>query len=486
MTIPAYFLILPIFFPVLCSLCLAFNVFENRKLRNAFVFASVLINSIFVISAVIAKPADGFTLLKISESLSIALRMDGMSRIFCAITAILWPLTAIYAFDYMKHEHKERKFFAFFLLAYGATSGVSLAKNFETMYLFFELLTFSTLPLVMHKMDYSARFAGKRYLIYSIAGASLGFIALVFISVYGTSTDFVLGGVLSGTALSEEVIQVLRIAFTLAFFGFGVKAALFPMCAWLPAASVAPTPVTALLHAVAVVKAGAFACIRLTYYSFSTDILTGSFAQYIPMIAAAITVVFGSLEAMRSNHLKRRMAWSTVSNLSYILLAVTTMSNFGLTAASLHMIFHAFIKITLFFCIGAIMEKSHMEYYDQIGGIAKEMPVTMLCFTVSGIALMGVPPSPAFFSKWAIGTACSSVNTWGYIGIAALIISALLTAIYVLSVSAKAYEKTEFVSTHNVKESLMMNIPIVLLTVSIIIMGIFGGAIQNTVSAWLF
>ncbi len=486
MTIPSYFLILPIVFPVLCAICLSFKAFQNRKLRNAFVLASVLINSIFVALIVTVPPADGFTLLKISISLSFSLKVDGMTRIFAAITAILWPLTTIYAFDYMKHENHERKFFAFFLLAYGATAGVALAQNLESMYLFFELLTFSTLPLVMHKMDYAARFAGKRYLVYSIAGASIGFIALVFISVYGTSTDFVLGGVFAGITLSEEVISVLRIAFTLAFFGFGVKAALFPMCAWLPSASVAPTPVTALLHAVAVVKAGAFACIRITYYSFGTELLSGTFAQYIPMLAAAITIIFGSLEAVRSNHLKRRMAWSTVSNLSYILLAVTAMCNAGLTAASLHMIFHAFIKITLFFCIGAIMEKSHTEYFDQIGGISKKMPVTMLCFTVSGIALMGIPPSPAFFSKWAIGTASSAVSTWGYVGIAALIISALLTAIYILSVSVKAYEKVDFISEHSVKESIMMNVPIIALTLCIILMGCFSGVIQNTVTAWLF
>ena len=487
MILNGFFYLLPIIFPIIAALCLSFNAFENIKLRRCFVFATVLINSIFIGVLLLFAPAnEALAILSFTDKLSIALRVDGMSRIFGAIIAILWPITTIYAFDYMKHEEHKRKFFAFFLLSYAATAGVALAANLESMYLFFELLTLATIPLVMHKMDYEARFAGKRYLIYSMIGASFGFIALVFISIYGTSTDFVLGGVLQGVALNENIISALRVAFTLAFFGFGVKAALFPMFAWLPSASVAPTPVTALLHAVAVVKAGAFACIRITYYSFGTKLLIGSFAQYLPMLAAVITIILGSFEAVRSNHLKRRMAWSTVSNLSYILLGVTTMCNAGLLAASQHMVFHAFIKITLFFCIGAIMEKSHADYFDQIGGLSKKMPITAICFTIAGIALMGLPPFPAFFSKWALGTASASVGTWGYAGIAALVISALLTAVYILSVSVKAYEKTDFSPEHTVKESTMMNIPIIILTVFIILLGCFSGVIQNTLTAWLF
>ena len=485
MILPTYILILPIILPALFSLFLSLKAFENEKLRNTFVFFGVLLNSLVLGLIVSCPPSEALTLVTISQKLSLMLNVDGMTRIFGAIIAILWPLTAIYAFDYMKHEHNKRKFFAFFLLSYSATAGVALAGNLESMYLFFELLTLATLPLVMHKMDYAARFAGKRYLIYSMTGAAFGFISLIFISVYGTTTDFTLGGVLSGVSLTDEVVTMLLIAFTASFFGFGVKAALFPMCAWLPSASVAPTPVTALLHAVAVVKAGAFACIRITYYSFGTQLLHGTFAQYIPMLAAAITVVLGSFEAVRSNHLKRRMAWSTVSNLSYILLGVTAMSNQGLLAASQQMFFHAFIKITLFFCIGAIMEKSHKEYCSEIDGISKKMPVTMFCFTLSGIALMGIPPLPAFWSKWAIGTSHASSGVWGYVAIAALMISALLTAIYVLSISVRAYSKVEFTSKSDVRESIMMNVPIVIITVCIILLGLFGGIITDTVTAWL-
>ena len=245
------------------------------------------------------------------------------------------------------------------------------------------------MPLVMHEGDDRARFAGKRYLLFSMSGAALGFIAVVFISACGSAPmAFALGGVLDPEKIAGHE-TLLRTVFTIAFFGFGVKAALLPMSAWLPAASVAPTPVTALLHAVAVVKAGAFACIRLTYYSFGTELLSGTFAQYIPQAAAAATVVTGSFLALRQNHLKRRLAWSTVSNLSYILIGVTAMTPAGLAAGTMHMVYHAFVKITLFFCVGAVMVKTGNDYLDQIEGLAKRMPVTFACFTVAGLALIG-------------------------------------------------------------------------------------------------
>ncbi len=490
MTLTKYMPLLPVIIPIIAALMLAFKCFEHDKTRHVFVFAAVMLNSLCIGSLILFPPDAPCTLLAFTQKLSLTFHVDGMSKIFGAIIAILWPITSIYAFDYMKHEGHKRKFFAFFMLSYATAAGTSFAANLETMYMFFELLTLATLPLVMHKMDDMARAAGKKYLLYSMAGAAAGFIALVFISVYGASTDFIQGGTL-GRITEIGNVDMLRIAFTLAFFGFGVKAALFPMFAWLPAASVAPTPVTALLHAVAVVKAGAFACIRITYYSFGTELLVGTFAQYLPMTAAVITIISGSLMALRSNHLKRRMAWSTVSNLSYILFAVTIMSFSGLLAAAQHMIFHAFIKITLFFCVGAVMEKSGREYLDEIGGIGKKMPLTFACFTIAGIALMGVPPLPAFFSKWSIGTAAAlAPSPFAYAGIAALIISALLTGLYIIGISVKAYSAPSSAgkiscSESVYKESAMMNAPILILTVCIILLGCFSGDILELITAWL-
>lgn len=426
-------ILFPILFPLLGALLMAHRATERRAVRNAVVLAVCAVNSVVLLALLVFWPGGVFTVARINRQLCIAFSPDGLSALFGSIVAVLWPLTAIYAFDYMRHEEHQRRFYAFFLASYGVVCGIDLAANLVTLYLFFELLTLATLPLVMHHMDGAARWAGKRYLLFSMTGAALGFLAIPFLFAYGTTDVFTLGGMLDG-ALTAGHETTLRVAFVLAFFGFGVKAALFPLYQWLPAASVAPTPVTALLHAVAVVKAGAFACIRLVYYAFGPALLADTFAQYVPMLAACITIVLGSWLALRAQHLKRRLAYSTVSNLSYILLGALTMSGAGLVGAAEHMLFHAFIKITLFFCVGMVMENAHFSYLDEIEGLAKRMPTTFFCFTAASFALMGVPPLPGFFSKWDIGSACAALaHPIGLLGVAALLLSAVLTALYQMS-----------------------------------------------------
>lgn len=481
-------ILFPILFPMLGALLMTGKFTENRKIRNAITLGVATLNSAAVIWLLL-KGAAPLTVAQINRQLSISFAVDGLSRVFGLIVAVLWPLTTLYAFDYMKHEGHERRFYAFFLISYGVVCGVNFAANLATMYLFFELLTLATLPLVMHKMDGAARYAGKRYLLFSMTGAAFGFLSVVFIATYGTGGAFALGGVLDG-ALTAGHSFALRVAYVLAFFGFGVKAALFPMYHWLPSASVAPTPVTALLHAVAVVKAGVFACIRLTYYSFGTELLAGTWAQYIPMCAACITIVWGSWLALRSNHLKRRLAYSTVSNLSYILLGVTAMSGAGLVGAAEHMIFHAFIKITLFFCVGVVMEKARAEYLDQIEGLGKRMPVTFLCFTVASLALMGIPPLPGFFSKWDIASASLGLgNVFGLIGLAALLISAVLTVLYQIGTVTAAclpvHTESQTQPETGRLETAGMTAPIAIITVCIVALGLLYAPIHNWLTAIL-
>ena len=387
----------------------------------------------------------------------------------------------------MAHEGGEPRFFAFFLLSYGVSAGIALSGNLVTLYFFFELLTLATLPLVMHKMDDRARYAGKRYLLYSMTGAAFGFIAIVFSATYGSGGPFALGGILE-SGLSESALFHLRVCFTLAFFGFGVKAALLPMSFWLPAASVAPTPVTALLHAAAVVKAGAFACIRLTFYTFDRALLTGTFAQYIPMIFAIATIVFGSFMALRSSHLKRRLAWSTVSNLSYILFSVLLMTEAGLLGGCMHMLAHALIKITLFFCVGSILVSTGKEYIDEIRGYYGIMPLTFVAFAMGSLALMGVPPTPGFNSKWQIGTAAMAAGgVLPTIGVAALMISTLLTAIYLMTILAHACFPADGVIHRGERvEKRRMVIAQLILCVLMVIMGFGNNALQTALTGWLF
>ena len=502
---PNFIILLAILTPLMGSIALTQPIMQDRTLRERYVMGIVLLTSFLTFTLIIKSPTEILKLFRLTEHLTIAFNVDGLSRIFAAIVASLWPLTTLYAFDYMHHEGGEQRFFGFFLIAYGIVLGIAFAGSMVTMYLFFELLTLATLPLVMHHMDAKARYAGLRYLIYSMTGAALGFVSVIFLSAYGSNDFFVLGGMLDPKHIvgNEALLQGI---FTLSFFGFGVKAALFPGYAWLPAAAVAPTPVTALLHAVAVVKAGIFACIRLVYYGYGTELLQGSFAQTLTMLAAVFTIAFGSIMALRTAHFKRRLAYSTISNLSYILFSITLMTDQSLRAAGLHMIYHAVIKITLFFGAGAVLVKTGKEYVSQLSGLASKMPLTFATFTFASLALMGIPPLPGFWSKWAIGSAAVSVGTpLAYLGIATLMLSSLLTALYQMGVVIQGYYPTndQLETPANPRmskkqrrspryilsatkaaysgqlESRNMNLPLLILSAVILIMGLMDGFVEQ-------
>lgn len=411
----------------------------RRRQRELLILCASGLTSALSLSLLWLRP-EPLTLLRLNESLSLRFHLDGLGMVFAVILAVLWPIADLYSAEYMRHEHGENRFFGFFTMTYGVVLGIAFAANAFTLYLFYELMTLCTLPLVMHEMDPQGRAAGKRYLLYSMSGAAFAFLSLVFLAHYG-SLEFALGGSLN-PALLAGAETTLRVVFLLAFFGYGVKAAVFPFYAWLPAAGVAPTPVSALLHAVAVVNSGVFAVLRLTYYSFGPDFLRGSFAQSGMMAVCAFTIVFGSAYAWRLQHLKRRLALSTVSNLSYILLGASAMSGAGLTAALLHMAAHSVFKIILFFCAGAILCQTHHkdEYVFQLSGLGYQMPVTFAAFAFASLGLIGVPPFAGFFSKWLIAqSALSCGSALGALGAFALILSAFLTGLYQVEVLLRGW-----------------------------------------------
>lgn len=427
-----------ILFPIVAGGMLYLWKPADRRWRQDYVlFSAIATAALAALSIFNLLGEEPFTLLQLNERLSIALRIDGLSAIFGIMVSVLWPLASLYGIEYMSREGKEIRFFAFYLTAFGVTLGIAFSANILTMYLFYELLTLTTLPLVMHSMDGKARYAGKVYLVYSMSGAALGFIAMVFLLQYG-GPFFQFGGSLT---IPEDLDNnILLVAYVLGFFGFGVKAAVFPGHKWLLRASVAPTPVTALLHAVAVVKSGVFAVVRLTWYGFGPILLSGTWAHHLIMMAAAFTIVYGSAKALRTQHLKRRLAWSTVSNLSYVLLGVTTLTTAGLIAGLTHMVFHAVLKITLFFGVGAVHYKVHRDFVPDIEGFGPVMPVVFGTFTITGLGLIGVPPLAGFSSKWLLATSCTQLETvWGYIGAAALITSAILTALYLMQIVLLAF-----------------------------------------------
>lgn len=472
-----YMLLIPILLPLAAGAALPWLKLTGRKSRSIYVETVTVINSIVLFALILSGNDWSCAALRLTESLTITLKMDGLSRVFCALIAFLWPIASLYAFEYMAHEGGESRFFAFYLMSYGVTAGVATSGNLFTMYAFYELLTLATLPLVTHKLDVKSIHAGRRYLYYSISGAALAFISLIFIMTYGTdtSTAFRLGGVLD-TAKTGGHTDLLLAVFVLAFIGFGAKAAVFPMHAWLPVVSVAPTPVTALLHAVAVVKSGAFAIIRIIYYSFGADFLHGTWAQAVVVILAAVTIVYGSMMAVREQHFKRRLAYSTVSNLSYILFGAALMTPAGMTGAMTHMLYHGVIKITLFFCAGAILVRTEQEYVQDLRGFSKVAPHTIRTFTVAALALVGVPPLIGFISKWNLATAGVADGQWfSYLGVVALIISAVLTAVYLFTVMIPAYtvkpnQHVEPMADGKHDPGLCMKIPFAILVAAIIIL----------------
>lgn len=472
-----------VLFPILAGALIPLIPYKKRTQMMWYVEGIVLLNTIIALYVLISQPQDSVILFRITGNLTLSFKLDGLGTVFGGIVCILWPLATLYAFEYMKHEGHEKIFFMFYTITYGVTMGIALAEDIVTMYCFFEALTLITLPLILHTLSREAVLASRTYLYYSLGGAAFAFVGVVFILMYGTTSNFTPGGVLDLAKVGERG-NLLLIAYVICFCGFSVKAAMFPFSGWLPKAGVAPTPVTALLHAVAVVKAGAFTTMRITYYCFGADFLRGTRAQSFLMVLVIITIVYGCSRALKETHLKRRLAWSTVSNLSYILFGVVLMTPLGLVGALSHMIFHAVMKITSFFCAGAVIYKTGREYVHQLDGFGRKMPKVFIVFTISGLALMGVPGLSGFISKWNLTKAAvESGNNLAYVGIAALLVSALLTAIYMLAISVRAFfpgKDFNYAKISDVEDpNWMMILPLVIFVIVMFYFGLQSGTVVS-------
>ncbi len=434
-----YWILAAVLLPVAGGILTPLIPFQKRTQMMWYLELVILITSVIVWSLLLSGTTEVFHVIYFVEDLSISFKIDGMTMVFAGLVSVLWPFAMLYSFEYMEKEQHEKTFFMFYCITYGVTLGIAFASDLLSMYFFYELLTLSTVPLVMHTLTREAILATRKYLYYSIGGAAFALIGLVFIIIYGDTCEFQPGGVLNMALVGDKENLLLWI-YLLAFMGFGVKAAMCPTCSWLPDASVAPTPVTALLHAVAVVKAGVFAMIRLTYYSFGTAFLKGTWVQHVVMGFAMFTIIYGCSKALKETHLKRRLAYSTVSNLSYIIFGITMMSPAGLVGALSHIVCHAVTKICLFFCAGAFMNKTGRSYIYEMDGIGRKMPVVFGCFTVAALGLMGVPGFACFISKWNLASAAADSDyIQAYFGIGCLLLSALLTAIYLMSIVVRAF-----------------------------------------------
>ena len=408
-------------------------------------------------------------LLELSPGIEIALRADPAGMIFGLLVSVLWVLAGVYAVGYMRaeHEQKQTRFFTAFALSISTAAGVALAENLLTFVLFYELLSLFTYPLVTHRETESALSAGRKYLAYTLSGGVMLIGATAWVHVLGIDATFTAGGFLGGEGLSNATQWGL---FALLTGGVGVKAAVMPLHSWLPSAMVAPTPVSALLHAVAVVKAGVFGMVRVGVFVFGATLLDDMGAWLVLAVMSAATLLIGSTLALRHDNLKRRLAYSTISHLSYIVLGVALIGPLALTGALLHIVGHGVTKITLFFVAGAIHAHTHKENVSELDGIGRQMPITMAAFTAASLSIVGIPPFILFTSKLYLGWGAVEVGQQIFLFV--YLISGVLAAGYLFPVVYRAFWRSSPDHTRYGEADVRMVVPIAITAVLALVWGV--------------
>ena len=373
----------------------------------------------------------------------------------------------------MKHEGEENRFFAYFIASIGGLTGVAYADNLVTLYLFFEAMSLLSYVLVVHSRTNASLLAGRKYIYYSLFGASLGLIGIFYLYSVADKPSFVAGGVLSGAVANSPAVIICTV---LAIIGFGCKGGMFPLHAWLPTAHPqAPAPASSVLSGL-ITKAGVIAIIRIVYFTVGADVLRGSVAQYIILTLSIVTIFMGSMLAYKEKVLKKRLAYSTVSQVSYVVFGLMLLNEAGVAGALLQVVFHALAKNVLFLCAGAFIYKTGKTMVSDITGMGKSMPKLLACFSVAGLSLVGVPLTAGFISKWylAQGALNTEMGLIGFVGICVIMVSALLTAGYLVSVTAKAFftHRSEEIS-ESYEPNRYMLVPVGVLTVMIVAFGVF-------------
>lgn len=481
-----YLILLSILVPILAGICLlavrgshfadAGEGGAGRRRLLMVTGASLILTAGLVIAVLLTACHTSFTLFALTRQLSIAFAVDGPSVLFSTLALIVMVCAGFFSFAYMKREQNEKRYYGFCLIVFGILNALCFAGNLITFYLFFELLTLSSVPLVLHNGSREAVMAGLKYLFYSLCGAYMALFGIYFICRYSDTLTFTAGGVLRTADPSARGL-LLVIAMVM-ILGFGVKAGMFPMHAWLPAAHpAAPAPASAALSAV-IVKAGVLALIRTVYYIFGADFLRGTWVQTAWLTLTLITVFMGSMLAYREPVLKKRLAYSTVSQLSYILFGLAAMNVQSVTGSLLHVLAHGLSKATLFLCAGAVIYTTGRTRADELRGIGKEMPLTMWCYTIVSLGLIGIPPTGGFVSKWylAIGSLSGAIPVFRWLGPAVLLVSALLTAGYLLPLTIQGFlpgADYDYASLTKREPSRFMTVPILIMTILSVLIGLF-------------
>lgn len=475
-----YLLSVPVLLPLLGGL----PVFKMNKREPRRLYVTVLLVLEVLALSVVDWQGAVLPVLQLWGGARIVLGTDAVGRLFALLVAVLWLIVSVFADEYMTHEHNQARFFGFYVLSLGSLIGICMAGNLVTLYLFYEMMTLLTVFLVIHAGTNKAIDAGIKYLGFSVCGAALGLLGMFYLQQFQTTDLFVAGGTLDAAAAAANA-GGLRVALLLMLLGFGAKAGVLPLFAWLPTAHpVAPSPASAVLSGL-ITKMGVLAMIRVIYFQFGRDFLAGSWVQTVVLCLAIFTVFMGSMLAYKEKTLKKRLAYSTVSQVSYILFGLLLVSPEGFYGALLQLVFHAIAKNGLFMAAGAIIFHLYKTRTDELKGAGKYLPVIMWCFALYALSLIGIPPTAGFVSKWYLAQGGLSYGVMGFVGTAVLMVSALLTAGYLLPIVTDAFfpgDGFDYSKLHKPQKkhyNLQMRVPMLILGVSLVVLGLFPNLLDG-------
>lgn len=481
----AYIMLLPLAVGLCAGLAAGFVRWRDRR-KLLILTGAALAANLFITGAICLMPGEELylPLLRVTDSLCILFRGDALGKLFSALFALIWLLAGFAAFEYMEREADNPRFFAFYLAAGGALNAAAFAGNLFTYYILFEIMTLTTMPLVLHERTHEAVMAALKYLFYSLGGAFLTLFGLFLFMSEGEGLEFLPGG-----SLGRETLNGMELlAVFLMILGFSTKAGMFPTHGWLPTAHPeAPAPASAVLSGV-ITKAGVLGVIRCVFYIVGPDLVRGTWVQTAWIALTLITVFMGSMMAYGEGLLKKRLAYSTVSQVAYVLFGLSLLHPVAFTGALLHVAFHALAKDTLFLAAGGIILRTGRTKVSELEGVGKCMPVTMWCFTLASVTLAGIPPTSAFLSKWylAVGAFASEIPVIRWLGPVVLLVSALLTAGYLLPVAVKAFlpdKNAQNLPQGRCEPGWRMTVPMAVMTALSLLLGVWPGPLLRAAQA---
>jgi len=476
-------LAIPMLLPILSGALIGFyKPLREPRVQKTFFIAVLSLNTAIVL-AIVLQPDASLEVFRLADRMPILFKTDDLARYFCTLASVMFLIVGIYSSEYMRGDSRENIFHMFFLIVLGMLMGFGFSGNLMTLYLYFELMTLVSVPLVLHSMKKEAIEAALKFLYYSISGASMAMLGLFFVSIYGTTIEFTPGGVLHAQQFSDFGWWV-HASMLMTIIGFSAKAGMFPLHAWLPDAHpVAPAPASAILSGV-ITKAGVFAVLRYVYYIVGSDFIRNTWIQTSWISLALFTVIMGSLLALREPELKRRLAYSSISQVSYISFGLSILTLGGLVGAMLHIVFHSIVKNALFLSAGIIINRTKKTKVADLRGYGRQIPVTMGCFALLAVTMVGVPPTSEFVSKWYLSIsslAAADIGFFTWLGPLTLMVSALLSAGYLLPIAIYGFfpGKGQELSEEKIKYGNSFIVPIVLLTAAGVGLGIFPNALLS-------